>query len=325
MREEILAQNKKNNVIIIDEIQKIPALLDEVHWLIENHKIQFILSGSSPRKIIRRGANLLGGRILRYELFPLVFSEIPKFNLNRALNHGLLPRHYLAENPKQMLQSYIGDYLKEEIANEAATRNIPSFSRFLEIAAFSNGEIVNFTNISTECGVSKPTVRDYFQILTDTLIARFVPSFQRKPKRRVILAPKFYYFDVGVANALLNRNKVVQKSELFGKALEHFIFQEITAHSHYSSINYPVAYWRTASQLEVDFILGDHETAIEVKSSGQIGNQHLTGLKAFMEEYKVKNAIVVSMDARPRTVGKITVLPWKIFLEKIWGGEIMKG
>jgi predicted AAA+ superfamily ATPase len=325
MREEILAQRKKNLPVVIDEIQKIPALLDEVHWLIENHKIQFILSGSSPRKVVRSGANMLGGRILRYELFPLVFAEIPNFNLNRALNHGLLPPHYLAKNPRQMLLAYIGDYLKEEIANEAITRNIPLFSRFLETAAFSNGEIVNFTNIARECGVSVPTVKEYFQILIDTLLGRFVPSFQRKPKRRVILAPKFYYFDVGITNALLNRKEILPRSELFGKAFEHFIFQELIAHSHYSSLNYPVTYWRTASQIEVDFILGNNEMAVEVKGTSQVQPMHLNGLKAFMEEYKVRNAIVVSLDASPRTIGKITVLPWKIFLEKLWGGELMKG
>lgn len=322
LREEYLASGNKLPVII-DEIQKIPALLDEVHWLMENHKAQFIMSGSSPRKILRNGANLLGGRVFRYELFPLVFSEIPDFDLLRALNQGLLPRHYLAANSLPMLRAYVGDYLKEEIAQEAITRNIPSFARFLEIAAFSNGEIINFTNIARECGISMPTVKEYFQILSDTLIGRFLHSYQAKPKRRIILAPKFYFFDVGVVNILLQRAKISPGSEVFGKAFEHLIYQEITAHSHYSSLNYPISFWRTASQLEVDFILGKHEVAIEVKGTNSVASHHLGGLKAFMEEYKVKKAIVVSLDQRPRAIGNITVLPWKVFFEQLWEGKIL--
>lgn len=324
LREEILAIRGKRRTVIIDEIQKIPALLDEVHWLIENHRIQFIMSGSSPRKIIRSGGNLLGGRILRYELFPFVYPEIPKFNLQKAINHGLIPPLYLSANPKQQQLSYIGDYLKEEIAQEALTRNVPSFSRFLETAAFSNGEIVNFSNIARECGVSMPTVKEYFQILSDTLVGRFLYGFQKKPKRRIILAPKFYFFDVGIANALLNRSNILPRSELFGKAFEHFILQELVAHSHYSGIGYPVSYWRTASQLEVDFILGQNEVAVEVKGTQFVESHHLTGLKAFTEEYKVKKAIIVSLDTKPRLIGNIHVLPWKIFLEKLWGGELIK-
>ena len=179
-------------------------MLNEVHWLISNHSIRFILSGSSPRKIIRSGENLLGGRALKYELFPFSSSEIPNFDLLRALNHGLLPRHYLSNNPKRNIAAYIGSYLRDEIVAEAKIRNVDVFARFLESAAFSNGEIVNFTNIASDCGVSSPTIKEYFQILEDTLIGRFVPVFQHKPKRRVIKSPKFYFFDVSITNHLLN-------------------------------------------------------------------------------------------------------------------------
>jgi predicted AAA+ superfamily ATPase len=323
LREIALASNP-SKPIVIDEIQKIPALLDEIHWLIANKNFRFILSGSSPRKIIRSGANLLGGRALRYELYPLVSNEIPDFDLLKALNNGLLPRHYRAANPQKLISAYIGSYLRDEIIAEAKIRNISSFSRFLEVAAFSNAEIVNYTNIASECGVSSPTIKEYFQILEDTLIGRFLPSFQKRPKRRVILAPKFYYFDVGIANYLLKRGTIQIGSEAFGNAFEHFIYHEIYAHSSYSDLNYSIAYWRTASKIEIDFVLGDHEVAIEVKSTKMATTRHLKGLKSFAEEYNVKKLILISNDSFPRQMGKILVLPWQIFLQKLWNDEIIK-
>jgi len=321
---EIIIASQPEEPVVIDEIQKIPALLDEIHWLIEYTQTRFILSGSSPRKIIRSQANLLGGRALRYELFPLISAEIPDFDLLRALNNGLLPRHYLSDNPKKMISAYIGNYLQDEILAEARIRNISSFSRFLEVAAFSNGEMVNYTNIASECGVSAPTIKEYFQILADTLTGRFLPSFQKKPKRRVILAPKFYFFDVGIVNYLLKRGRIEQGSEMYGNAFEHFIYQEIVAHSHYSGIQYPSYYWRTASQIETDFVLGDHEVAIEVKSTTNANPRHAKGLQQFAEEYTLKKQILVTNDLYPRQMGNVLVLPWKIFIEKLWSGEIIK-
>ena len=315
---------KTDKPIIIDEIQRIPGLLNEVHWLITNHDTRFVMCGSSPRKILRSQANLLGGRALRYEMFPLIYKEIPDFNLSRALNHGLLPRHYISKNPEKLISAYIGSYLQDEIQAEARIRNIGSFSRFLEVAAFSNGEIVNYSNIASECGVSSPTIKEYFQILVDTLTGYFVPAFQKRPKRRVILSPKFYYFDVGLANYLLKRKSIVPGSEAFGKAFEHYIFHEILTHSSYSGINYPIHYWRTASRIEIDFVLGDHEIAIEVKSTKFANQRHLKGLKSFMEEYRVKKAILISNDPLPQQIGNITVLPWKIFLDKLWDGDVIK-
>jgi len=320
---EILEAQKPGALAIVDEIQRIPELLNEIQWLMVNRNNRFILSGSSPRKIIRAGGNLLGGRAIRYELFPLVYPEIPEFDLLKALNSGGLPRHYLSKNPQKLLSGYIGSYLHDEIMAEAKIRNISSFSRFLEIAAISNGEMVNYANIASDCGVSAPTIKEYFQILEDTLIGRFLPSFQKKPKRRVILAPKFYLFDVGVANYLVKRGPIQFGGESFGKAFEHFIYQEISAHSHYSDLNYPLTYWRTTSQIEVDFILGDHEVAVEVKSTESAKPRHLNGLKNFGEEYAVKKLILVTNDPDPRQTGNITILPWRIFLEKLWGGELM--
>ena len=322
IRETVLA-DPAIETVIIDEIQRIPELLNEIHWLMTNTHVRFIMSGSSPRKILRSGTHLLGGRALRYELYPLVSAEVPDFDLLKALNHGLLPRHYLATQPKRMIAAYIGNYLQDEIVSEARIRNVQVFARFLEAAAFSNGEMVNYTNIATDCGVSAPTIKEYFQILEDTLIGRMVPVYQKKPKRRVIQAPKFYFFDVGVVNHLLNRGKIAFKSETFGNAFEHFIYQELYAHSHYSGLDYKISYWRTASQLEIDFVLGNHEIAIEVKGSDNISDKHLRGLKAFMEEYEVKHAIIVCTEPMARLHHGIQILPWQIFLQKLWKGELM--
>ncbi|MBI5967186.1 MAG: ATP-binding protein [Deltaproteobacteria bacterium] len=329
IREECLAligrREPKNQPIIVDEVQKVPDLLDEIHWLIENKGLRFILCGSSARKLKRGRGNLLGGRAVRYELFPLVFPEIPDFSFEKALNDGLLPSHYGSEIARKRLESYVGDYLKEEITAEAVTRNIPGFSRFLEIAASANGEIVQFSNIARECGVSAPTVKSYYQILEDTLIGRFVSSFQKRPKRRVILAPRFYFFDVGVVGFLTRRGRVEQGSELFGRAFEHFLFMELTANASYSGWHFPISYWRTASQLEVDFILGDHEVALEVKGTSFAQPHHLRGLIAFGDEYKTRRRILVTCDSKPRLFeGKIEILPWRIFMEDLWSGKIIR-
>ena len=211
--------------MIIDEAQKVPELLDEAQALIVENQMQFILCGSSARKLKRQGANLLGGRAVRFELFPLVYPEIHDFDLLRALNHGLLPRHYITEKPKALLEAYVGEYLKEEIVAEALVRNVPAFSRFLEVAAFSDGEVVNYSNIALECGVSNPTIKEYFQILVDTLLARFVPSFRKKPKRRVIESPKFYYFDVGLPNFLLKEKKFCHEQNYSAKLLSILFFK----------------------------------------------------------------------------------------------------
>ncbi len=329
LREECLAEGLTGETqrapIIIDEVQKLPSLLDEVHWLIENKGLRFILCGSSARKLKRGHGNLLGGRAVRYELYPLVFREIPDFSLEKAVNNGLLPSIYTSEIPERLKQSYIGDYLKEEIAAEALTRNMPAFSRFLEIASLSSGEMLNYQNIASECGVSAPTVKEYFQILYDTLIGRTLPAYRKRSKRRLIQAPKFYFIDAGIAAYLSKRGRVEPGSELFGRAFEHFIFSEIIAHSGYMELFYPVAYWRTSSGFEIDFVLGDSDVAIEVKSSVMIQNRHLKGIRAFKEEYKAKRYIAVSMDtAKRKTEDGIEILPWKDFLDDLWDNNIIK-
>lgn len=312
----------KGTPVLIDEVQLVPDLLPEIQWMIVNLGIAFILSGSSPRKLKRVGANLLGGRALRYELFPLVWKEIPGFKLERALNQGLLPRHYLLGAASPAMQAYVGDYLKEEIAAEARQRRIPTFSRFLEAAALTNGEVVNQTNIARECGLSVPTVSDYFDILVETLVGRFVPAYQARPKRRIVSAPRFYFFDVGLANYLLQRGNLTPRSEAFGKAFEHFMFQELKAHAHYSGLNYPISYWRTTSQYEVDFVLG-HNVAVEIKSTEEINSKHLRGLNAFSEEYPRMKRFLVSRDPTPKKYEGVRAVPWTQFLEELWSGAII--
>lgn len=322
LREELLA-NPPMEPVVIDEIQKAPALLDEVQWLITKKKVKFILCGSSARKLKQTGVNLLGGRALRYQLFPLVSEEIPDFNLIRALNHGLIPRHYLSDQPQELLESYLTDYLQQEVAAESLVRNLPSFHRFLEVAAFSNGEIPIFSNIASDCGVSPPTVKAYFEILIDTLLGSFCSAFIKRPKRRLVQSPKFYYFDLGIANFLLKRGNIRPGSESFGRVFEHFIYQELLAHSHYSRKKYPICYWRTSSQIELDFVLGDSTIALEVKGVPLVQPKHLKGIHAFCEDYKTKRALVVSLDSKPRKMGQVDILPWQNFLDQLWNDKIL--
>jgi len=317
-----LNRSNQKTPIIIDEVQKVPELLDEIHWLIENRGLRFIICGSSPRKLKRSHGNLLGGRGIKYELFPLVYREIPGFSLTRALNHGLLPRHYIHNSPHKLQEAYLVNYLQEEVAAEALTRNIPAFNRFLEVAAISNGEIINFNSISMDCGISAPTVKGYFQILEDTLIGRFVPAFRKKGRRRLIAAPRFVFFDLGIVAQLTRRGQVNEGSELFGKAFEHFITLEILANASYSGQNYPVSYWRTASHIEVDVILGT-DIAIEIKSTDRVSDKHLKGLRAFKEEHTA-TCILVSRDPHPRkTHDDILILPWEEFIDRLWQNRIV--
>ncbi|MCL2041639.1 MAG: DUF4143 domain-containing protein [Bacteroidales bacterium] len=314
-----------NELVIVDEVQKIPQLLNEVHWLIHNRQLRFLLCGSSARKLKRCGANLLGGRAIRELLHPLVSVEIPDFDFIKAINHGLLPQHYLLSNPRKKLQAYIGNYLQEEIREEAQLRNLRTFTRFLDVAALTNGEIVNFSNIATDCGVSAPTVREYFSILEETMFGYFVPAFTKTVKRRIIQAPKFYLFDVGVANYLTKRKSLLPGSVDFGKAFEHLIIHELTAYLSYSFSEETLSYWRTANGYEVDVVLGDAQVAIEIKSCNEVQSRHLRGLKAFSEEYPNARLMVVSLDPNPRRMNGVEIYPIADFLKKLWNDEIIIG
>ena len=323
LRQE-LEMADSSTVVIIDEIQKIPELLDEVHWLISRKGFRFILSGSSARKLRRCGANLLGGRAIRQQLFPFVSAEIPDFSLSRAINNGMLPRHYLVENAELRLQSYVGDYLREEIKAEALTRNVGTFSRFLEIAAINDGEILNYKNVAQDCGVSAPTVKEYFSILEETLLGYTLPAFTKTVKRRSIQAPKFYLFDVGIVNYLTHRRDLEPGSTDYGHALEHLVVQEVIAYLTYKRSRLAATYWRSASGFEVDIVIIDNYTrnpvcAIEVKSCNEVQNRHLKGLRAFGEEYPELKRICLSHDKQPRkTDDGIVILPVEEYLAGMW-------
>ncbi|RJR17457.1 MAG: ATP-binding protein [Desulfobacteraceae bacterium] len=326
LRERLLAREDRelNDPVVLDEVQKVPQILDEVHWLIENKGIRFVLCGSSARKLKRGKANLLGGRAWRYEMFPLVSSELENPDLLTILNRGMIPAHYFDVNYEKSLLAYTQDYLKEEVFAEGLTRNIPAFSRFFDAMGYSHGELINFSNIARDCGVDSKTVREYYQILVDTLMGRFIEPFKRRQDRNVISrAPKFYLFDVGVAGAIIKRRIYEERGDLFGRALEHFVFMEMSAHSSYSELNYEIHYWRTKSGLEVDFVLRKGEVAVEVKGTGRVDRSELAGLNAFVDAYSPKNAICVCNEKEPRIHGRITIMPWRQFLSALWEGKVI--
>lgn len=309
-------------LIIIDEIQKIPDLLNEIHWLIENSDASFLMTGSSARKLRRGHANLLGGRAWRYTMAPLTFQETTGFDLEQTMVSGLLPPHFLSPDPIQDLRSYVADYLKEEIVAEAVVQNIPAFAEFLRIASITSGELINYTNIGRETGVSAKVVRNYFQILEDTLLGFRIAPWRKVKNRRLIETEKFYLFDVGVTNYLARRQPRTGSPE-FGKSFEHFILMELMAYRAYRNPELDIRYWRTSSGFEVDFILGDMDVAIEVKASKRVHTGHLKSMTALLEEQHVNKAIMVSLETQPRRLGAtIRVLPWRHFLEILWTGEL---
>jgi len=307
--------------VVIDEIQMVPNLLNEIHWLIENADISFLMTGSSARKLRRGHANLLGGRAWRYTMAPLTYGETEGFDLEQVVISGLLPPHFLSSDPIQDLRSYVADYLKEEIAAEAVTQNIPAFAEFLRVAALTSSELLNYTNVGRETGVSAKVVRNYFQILEDTLLGFRIPPWRKTRRRRLIETEKFYLFDVGVTNYLSRRTPRIGTPE-FGKSFEHYILMELKAYQAYRNPELDICYWRTSSGLEVDFVLGDMDVAIEVKGSQRV-HSHITGLKALLEEHKIRRAIVVSLEKQPRKLdSSVEVLPWQVFLEALWSGAL---
>ena len=314
--------------VVIDEVQKVPALLDEVHWLIENRGVQFALCGSSARKVRRGAANLLGGRALRFELHGLTAAELgADFDLTRLLNHGYLPRMVEAERPARRLDAYIANYLKEEVAAEGLVRNLPAFAGFLNAAALTDGEIVNFTNVGADCAVSSHTAKGYFEILEDTLLGRWLPAYRKRAKRRLVAAPKFYFADVGVVNRLAHRGQIAAGSELYGKAFENWVFHELVACLAYRERDEELAYWRLAGGTEVDFVLGDMRVAVEAKASAKILGRHLKGLRSLAEDNpQVGRRVVVCLESRPRrTEDGIDLLPAGEFARQLWQGELLPG
>ncbi len=316
IREEITSKDK---IIIIDEIQKLPSLLDEVHLIIEKFSIHFLLTGSSARKLKRSGVNLLGGRARMQHFHPLSYAELKEnFDLTRALNHGLLPSLYFSESVDQDLKAYIGMYLKEEIAAEGLSRNIPAFSRFLEVAALCNAKLINYTNIANDAQVARTTIHEYFEILKDTLIGYEVTAWKKSKKRKPLSTSKFYFFDTGVVRTLQHRSEVKPGSPEFGELFETYLCHELHTYVDYRSPDGLINYWRSTSGVEVDFIMND-KIAIEIKTSATISHTDLKGLKALQEEKSnIKHYIMVCFEKTPRFVDNIHILPWKVFLEKLW-------
>ena len=326
MRQEIEARNLRDCVVFIDEIQKCPELLDEVHLLIEERGIRFLLSGSSTRKLKRAGTNLLGGRARTKYLHPFVYPEVAEDNdlLERVMARGLLPPHYLSEAPDEDLRSYVDTYLSEEIAAEGQARNLPAFARFLQTAATVNAKIINYTNAANDAQVPRQTVRLWFQILIDTMLGYELSSYTSTVKRKAVETAKFYFFDIGVVRALRRLPAILPESSDFGEFFEHYIFMELKAYLDYRKPSSRLSYWRSLSGYEVDFVIDD-EVAIEVKTAEVAQDKHLSGLKALREEGKIKSFYLVCRESRPRKVDGIDILPWREFLARLWAGDIVAG
>ena len=311
--------NPRDEIVVVDEIQRLPVLLNEIHRIIEERGIRFLLTGSSARKLRRGGVNLLGGRARTKYMHPLTYQELGnQFDLLKAIDRGLLPSIYLSDDPRADLQAYTGSYLQQEIVAEGTTRNIPAFSRFLKVAAFCNATVVNFTNVSNDAQVPRTTVYEYFEILKDTLLLYELPAWRKSKKRKPLASSKCYFFDVGVVATLQGR-EFRQGTPEFGEAFETYLMHELVSYSDYVS-GEPLSYWRSTSGFEVDFILGDH-TAIEVKAKENLSTHDLKPLRALAEEKKLKRYLCVSLETRRRNLENLTILPLQQFLESLWSRE----
>lgn len=308
-----------DRVVVIDEIQRLPILLNEVHRLIEERGVRFLLTGSSARKLRRGGVNLLGGRARTKYLHPLTYRELgSRFDLLRAVERGLLPSIYFSDDSRADLRAYAGSYLQQEIVAEGATRNVPAFSRFLRVAALCNGTIVNFTNLANDAQVARTTVYEYFEILKDTLVLHELPAWRKSKKRKPLASSKFYFFDGGVVAALQGREFRLGTPE-FGEAFETYLMHELISYRDYLS-NESLTYWRSTSGFEVDFIIGDH-TAVEAKAKENLSSQDVKSLRALAEEKKLKRYLCVSLEPRMRKFEGITILPLREFLDALWSGK----
>lgn len=310
-----------NQIVVIDEIQKLPILLDEVHRLIESKKIQFLLTGSSARKLKREGANLLGGRAREIHLFPLVYPEISDFDLIRYLNYGGLPIVYQSDEPIEDLQAYVRTYLSEEIKKEAAVRNYERFVRFLETMALSNGQEINYAQLSSDSGVPARTIEGHIEVLKDTLVGFELLPFTKTLKRKATTKSKYYFFDTGVANFLAGKLPLNENHSDIGFCFEQFIIQEVKAYLSYNRKRYGLTYWKS-KPYEVDLIVGD-EVAIEIKFSKNIKDEFFDGLEALAEEKIIKKFYLVGRFSSDGMKDKVNYLTYQSFLKKLWNHEII--
>jgi predicted AAA+ superfamily ATPase len=305
------------DIIVIDEIQRIPELLNEIHRLIETRNFTFLLTGSSARKLRRGRANLLAGRVWNAAMFPLIYHEIPDFDLSRYLRYGGLPAVYLSAYPQEELDAYVNTYLKEEILAEGLIRRLPPFSRFLKTIALANSEMINFTKLANDCQVPPSTVAEYVGLLEDTLVGYLLPAWTESKKRKAIKTGKFYFFDPGITHMLAGTQALDRNSNLYGKSFEQFICMELRAYLSYRRKKFPLTYWRSKSGHEVDFLIGTH-TAIEVKASSKISKNDLKGLNYLKEEGVFQNLILVSQDPISTLTSSILTVPWQKFLSDLW-------
>jgi uncharacterized protein len=326
IRREVEARGLRDCLVVVDEIQKCPELLDEVHLMIEERGIRFLMTGSSARKLKAAGTNLLGGRARTRSLHPFAYPELRDagFSLERAMERGLLPPHYLSDSFDEDLAAYVGTYLTEEIAAEGLARNLPAFSRFLQVAAATNAKILNYTNVASDAQVPRQTVKLWYQILLDTLVGFELPPYTASVKRKAIETAKFYLFDLGVARSLRRLPRIAPESADFGEFFEHFIFLELRSWIDYRRPRGSLAYWRSKSGYEVDFVL-DGEVAVEVKAAAVAQDRHAAGLRALKEEGRLRRFILVCREERPRMLdGGIEALPWREFLEALWSDRILE-
>ncbi|VEG90960.1 ATP-binding protein [Legionella spiritensis] len=319
--EDIIQGQPGCQLVVIDEVQRVPELLNEVHRLIEELKLTFLLTGSSARTLKKQGINLLAGRAWQAHLFPLTSEEIPSFDLNRYLRYGGLPAVYLSDYPEEELNAYVHTYLREEIQAESLIRKIPAFTRFLQAAALSSGQMLNFSEISSDTGIPVSTIREYYHVLEDTFIGFMVPGWTKSVKRKAIAKAKFYLFDIGVRNALAQISDIPPKTDVFGQSFEHFIALEIRAWLDYSRINKQLSYWCSTHGAEVDFIIGD-DIAVEVKSTDKIHDKHLKNLYLLEEEGICKKYFIISFDKINRKKEAINIIYWKDFLQRLWHNDI---
>ncbi|HEY9785938.1 MAG TPA: ATP-binding protein [Candidatus Obscuribacterales bacterium] len=312
-----------DRMVIVDEVQKLPVLLDEIQNLMDSRKeLRFILTGSSARKLMRGRANLLGGRALMCRMHPLIFPEFQEHDLSRRLCYGSLPGIYLSEIPEELLDAYTGTYLREEIQAEGIARNIQSFSRFLEVAALTNGQVVNFTKVGSDAQVPPRTVQSYYEVLSDTLVGTLLPPFRAGYSRKAVTTPKFFFFDIGVANALQGRFQIAPFTTEYGQALEHLVFLELQAYLDIHRLKSKLSYWRTYTSLEVDFIVG-RSVAIEVKATRRVKESDLTPLRALSADHDFKQRLMVSHDTMERvTTDGITLLTVESFLHQLWSQQL---
>ncbi|HBY05896.1 MAG: hypothetical protein UV38_C0004G0018 [candidate division TM6 bacterium GW2011_GWE2_42_60] len=321
--ESLIPQNY-NGWIIIDEVQRVPELLNEVHRLIEHKQMKFVLTGSSARSLRKKGVNLLAGRALTYHMHPLVEQELGNlFNLSKALTEGLLPSLLTEENPKKYLESYVQTYVREEVLQEGLTRNIGAFNHFLEVASFSQGSLLNLSDIARELSLTRSMVSSYFDILDDLLLSRRLSVFSQRAKRKMIAHQKFYFFDTGVFRTLRPTGPLDRAEEVNGAALETLFLQSLSALNDYLELGYSIHFWRTSAGHEVDFVLygprGLH--AFELKRSSSVANKDLRGLKAFKEDYPEAKLHLIyrgkQKEYHTQDFGDITFIPFEMALREL--------